>query len=85
MSDSNAMGKNLPTICEMCCTIRDAPNCLLSLSRIDDAGGRVEFGKGMCWIRNGKDVIVGSEEKHQRLYLLKAKTILEEPEVRTTH
>jgi hypothetical protein len=58
----------------------DAPNCLLSLSRIDDSGGRVDFGDGKCWIKNKDGKVVGMGDKHQRLYLLKARAILEEPE-----
>ena len=54
----------------------NAPNCLISLSRLDDAGGKVEFDKGMCWIRNKDGMVVGTGRKHHRLYLLAARAIL---------
>ena len=54
----------------------NAPNCLISLSRLDDAGGKVEFDKGMCWIRNKDGMVVGTGRKHHRLYLLVARAIL---------
>ena len=57
-----------------------APNCLLSLSRIDDAGGKVDFEKGKCWIRDKKGMVIGEGEKHQRLYLLRGRAILQEKE-----
>lgn len=54
----------------------NAPNCLLSLSRLDDAGGKVAFDKGMCWIKDKDLKVVGIGDKHQRLYLLRARAIL---------
>jgi transposase InsO family protein len=58
----------------------DAPNCLLSLSRFDDSGGRVDFNDGMCWLKNKEGKIIGKGYKHQRLYLLTARAILQEKE-----
>ena len=55
--------------------VPEAPNCLMSLSKIDDGGGSVNFKDGLCWIRNG-DKITGKEYKSQRLYLLHARAIL---------
>ena len=57
----------------------EAPNCLMSLSQIDDGGGSVDFKDGLCWIRNG-DKIIGKGYKSQRLYSLHARAILTEGE-----
>ena len=54
----------------------NAPNCLVSLSRLDDASGKVEFDKGMCWIKSRDGKVVGTGQKHHRLYLLQARAIL---------
>ena len=32
--------------------VPNVPNCLLSLSRIDDGGGSVDFKDGICWIKD---------------------------------
>ena len=54
----------------------NAPNCLLSLSRLDDVGGKVEFDDGKCWIKDKGKRVIGMGDKHQRLYLLRARAIL---------
>ena len=41
-----------------------APNCLLSLSRIDDGGGLVDFKDGICWIKDKGNRIIGKGYKH---------------------
>ena len=60
--------------------VPNAPNCLMSLSRIDDGGGSVDFKDGLCWIRNGNKII-GKGYKQQRLYMLHARAILTEKEM----
>ena len=55
----------------------EAPNCLMSLSQIDDGGGSVDFKDGLCWVRNG-DKIIGKGYKSQRLYSLHVRAILTE-------
>jgi len=58
----------------------DAPNCLLSLSRFDNTNGKVAFNDGMCWLKNKDGKVIGKGFKHQRLYLLAARAILQERE-----
>ena len=52
------------------------PNCLLSLNRIDDGGGSVDFKGGVCWIKDKGEKVIGKGYKHQRLYMLFARAIL---------
>ena len=59
--------------------VPSAPNCLMSLSRIDDGGGSVDFKDGLCWIKSGNKTI-GKGYKKQRLYMLHARAILMEKE-----
>jgi transposase InsO family protein len=56
--------------------VPSAPNCLLSLSRFDEAGGRSETGGGTCWLKDRDGKIVGKGYKHNRLYLLAARATL---------
>ena len=51
----------------------------MSLSRIDDRGGSVDFKDGLCWIKSGNKTI-GKGYKKQRLYMLHARAILMEKE-----
>jgi transposase InsO family protein len=53
-----------------------ASNCLVSVSRLDDAGGKVETGNGLCWLKDKSDKVVGKGYKHRRLYLLAARAVL---------
>ena len=52
------------------------PNCLLSLNRIDDGGGSVDFKGGVCWIKDKGEKVIGKGYKHQRLYMLFTRAIL---------
>jgi len=52
-----------------------AVNSLLSISRLDEAGLRCEFGQGKCVIRQGSHVI-GQGKKDRRLYVLNATFVL---------
>src|SRR5882757_3808003 len=60
--------------------VPSAPNCLMSLSRIDDGGGSVDFKDGLCWIKDNGNKIIGKGYKRQRLYMLHARAILTETE-----
>ena len=51
----------------------------MSLSRIDDGGGSVDFKDGLCWIKS-RNKTIGKGYKKQRLYLLHARAILMEKE-----
>ena len=53
-----------------------APNCLLSLSQLDDGGGLVDFNEGICWIKDKGKKIIGKGYKHNRLYMLYARVAL---------
>jgi len=52
--------------------IPDAPNCLLSISRLDDNGGHVDFQKEGCRLFDVKNQIIGEGRKVNRLYQLYA-------------
>jgi len=52
--------------------IPDAPNCLLSISQLDDSGGHVDFRKGGCRLFDMKNQIIGEGWKVNRLYQLYA-------------
>ncbi|TFK17284.1 hypothetical protein FA15DRAFT_555832, partial [Coprinopsis marcescibilis] len=56
--------------------VPDAPNCLLSVSRFDDAGGKIEFESGKCILKDKNGRIVGAGHKHGRLYRLHARAQL---------
>ena len=56
--------------------VPNAPNCVLSLSQIDDGGGLVDFKDGICWIRDKSKKIIGKGYKHHRLYMLYARATL---------
>ena len=56
--------------------VPNAPNCLLSLSRIDDGGGSVDFSDGTCWIKDKGKKIIGKGYKHHRLFMLYARAAL---------
>lgn len=53
-----------------------APNCLLSLSRFDEGGGEVEFGKGKCVLKGKDGKVVGIGRKINRLYELDARAVI---------
>ena len=56
--------------------VSNAPNCLLSLSRIDDGGGLVDFKDGTCWIKDKGKKVIGKGYKHHRLFMLYARAAL---------
>ena len=56
--------------------VLDAPNCLLSISRLDEAGGHVEFRNGECTLKDKKENIIGKGNLSNRLYLLEARAQL---------
>jgi len=39
--------------------ISDAPNCLLSISRLDNSGGHVDFQEGGCRLFDVKNQVIG--------------------------
>src|SRR5277367_3151728 len=53
----------------------DAPNCLISVSRFDEKGGRAIFYKGECFLEGKDKVIIGHGKMCGRLYLLDATAI----------
>ena len=56
--------------------IPDAPNCLLSISRLDDSGGHVDFREGGCRLFDAKNQVIGEGRKVNRLYQLYARAEL---------
>ena len=60
--------------------VPNAPNCLLSLSCFDETGRKVEFEKGVCWMKDRLNRVVGRGSKCQQLYLLTAKAITHQQE-----
>ena len=53
-----------------------APNCLLSLSQIDDGEGSVDFKNGICWIKDKTMKIIGKGYKSNQLYMPYARATL---------
>ena len=49
-----------------------APNCLLSVPRIDKAQGHVEFRNRECILKDKKGNIIGKGNLFNRLYILEA-------------
>jgi len=56
--------------------IPDAPNCLLSISRLDDSGGHIDFQEGGCRLFDTKNQVIGEGWKVNRLYQLYARAEL---------
>ena len=54
--------------------VPDAPNCLYSVSRLDEGGGGTLFKSGECYLKDGKGLVIGLGTKKNRLYVLKART-----------
>ena len=50
----------------------DAPNCLISVSRFDEKGGRAVFHKRECFLEGKDKSIIGHGQMRGRLYLLDA-------------
>lgn len=53
-----------------------APNCLISIGRMDDIGGGATFLNGKCELRDKENNIIATGKKSGRLFLMnmKAKT-----------
>lgn len=56
--------------------VPEAPNCLLSVSRLDDPKGHMEFKDGLCILKDKNNRVMGIGHKLQRLYLLDARAQL---------
>ena len=52
--------------------VPNATNCLLSLGRFEEGGGKVEFEEGQCWMKDKDRLVVGKGYRNQRLYVLAA-------------
>ena len=57
--------------------VPEAPNSLLSVSRIDDSGGHVSFQGGKCELYSKFNQLIGTGIKTGRLYLLNARAQLQ--------
>jgi transposase InsO family protein len=60
--------------------VPEAPNGLISVSKIDKEGGSVKFKSGISWILDAKEKVVGKGYKHDRLYMQYARAILPKTE-----
>ena len=58
----------------------NAPNCSLSATCFDDAGGKFEGGNGKCLPKNKTNNIIAEGIKVGRLYLLNGRAQLLEQE-----
>jgi hypothetical protein len=54
--------------------IPEAPNCLLSVSRFDEMGGRIIFHRKQCFLEDKGGDIIGYGQMRGRLYLLDTKS-----------
>ena len=52
--------------------IPKAPNCLLSVSQLDEKDGRIIFHKRQCYLEDKNGNIIGYGQMQGRLYLLDA-------------
>ena len=57
--------------------IPEAPNSLLSVSRIDDSGGHTSFQNGKCELYSKANQLIGTGVKSGRLYILDARAQLQ--------
>ena len=60
--------------------IPDAPNCLLSVSCFNDAGGEITFRKGKCRLLDQSGKVIGTGKKVNKLYILDASTEIQSRE-----
>ena len=56
--------------------VPEAPNCLLSVSRFEEAGGSIVFKDGKCSLRTRNGRLVGCGTRKGRLYLLDAQALV---------
>ena len=56
--------------------VSNAPNCLLSATHFDDAGGKFEGGNGKCLLKNKTNNIIAEGIRVGRLYLLNGRAQL---------
>ena len=69
-------GKIIPHQLKDVIHLPNAPNCLISATRIDDAGGSHGGGNGKCFIKDKTGKTVGTGVKKGKLYLLDARAQL---------
>jgi hypothetical protein len=70
---------NGKTICHKLHDVLHMPgalNCLLSVPRIDEAQGHVEFSNGGCTLKDKRGNTIGKGSLFDRLYILKAQAQL---------
>ena len=72
MIDFKVKGKILSHKLQHVLYLPDAPNCLISVSRFDEKGGRAVFHKGECFLEGKDKSIIGRGQMRGRLYLLDA-------------
>ena len=81
--DFSENGRTIPHRLKEVLHVPDAPNCLISGARIDEAGGSFSGGNGKCVIKDKSGSIIGRGTKMGRLYLLDTK-IQEKANIATT-
>ena len=79
--DFRVSGKTLTHKLKNVLYIPEAPNCLLSVSRLDENDGKIIFHKRKCQLENKEGNIIGHGQMKGRLYLLDAKLIQTSQEV----
>ena len=57
--------------------VPDSENCLVSVSRFEEAGGSILYKGGRCTMRTKDDKLVGCGTRKGRLYVLEARAIVE--------
>jgi hypothetical protein len=73
------MSINRQTIPHRLCDVLhvpNAPNCLLSATHFDDAGGKFEGKNGKCLLKDKTNNIVAEGIRVERLYLLNGRAQL---------
>ena len=79
--DFRVSGKTLTHKLKNVLYIPEAPNCLLSVSQLDENDGKIIFHKRKCQLENKEGNIIGHGQMKGRLYLLDAKLIQTSQEV----
>ena len=72
----NVEGKEIRHCMKDVLHVPEAPNCLLSVSRFEEAGGSIVFKDGKCSLRTRDGRLVGCGSRKGRLYLLDAQAVV---------
>ncbi|PFH46424.1 hypothetical protein AMATHDRAFT_155082, partial [Amanita thiersii Skay4041] len=70
LRDTSIQGERFWHLLRNVLHVPEAPNCLLSISRLDKGGGHVDFNKGTCTLKDKNGRIISEGKLTHQLYLL---------------